>query len=909
MSEKAPQATESEQLTGPQVLEAFAEKRDSLNANLTEIQARPGFKLTASEMVARRFEERAAREELDVLETAYNELGGRDIDKAQLVVDALNFKSDASDHVHAKGMLSEAKARFYENFLDTQTIKEGAINVEAELPATMAVEVEETTEEQALPYEEIGRSPKGKKENKQKRETKSKKHSSGKGKNEKGANRPEVEPDQLKFEVGDDVKGWKKFYEDAEAWMLLAKDRSELQARYEAVLAARGDTRFSKDHNKYDSTEKFHRAYEAERNMYLALEQDSRNRDRVAEAMAAAAEALKRPNGDEHFDSKARADLYDWYMELKAGAKTPEEIAKLDAEYMARSAAVSGITKALAARSAEEGPKNSTKSKGSKKSGKEKKGKNVVGDPDDQEQQRLRDEKVERLAAQVELDIKNAFRAIGSPATEETANNAANPIIEQFHTKAKKLYPEGVYERGAYDSRFEEAIREAVEEATGLSDEERLTAQAVKKKDAAIAAIDKAIRDKGDELTAELAEAMIESGIASFKDEVDLLYPGEPNKYKTWETDIGEAVAAILKDVNFEVWVEMHVETEVQSIIEKLQKDVQLHPENQEALYGRAEADLDSYINRLNDNYGPDDFGIQREKLSMVIYDLRDKYKPPKSKDELLAEINQGVESRLEAIRGSALGNEMMPAVRKQKRQKLDQIKQWWKHEIDSLGLPDEEYAREKEAFDKKTRDLYKAEELFEPGEKQKIAKRIADDLIEEMMVELNAEKNNEEHNLIKDKIITEYGDRLVQEFDVKDEDKSIPGLPYYVGRKMIEDAFDAWKKERSKARQILRSIRKIGEAAVVPNKNIPEEERQAAELRKNKQNGNSQRVVAAAAQTSDSSRGGLVLENAEKDRRTTSRAKRIGQTVAGAVSSTNDSLYKWRQRRSLSKTLKNGKL
>ncbi len=141
MSEKAPANYTVEALEGNekpssvQVLEAFENKRLSLHEGLAEVQARPGFKLDANEMMAKRREEREAQLQLAGFEAAYSELGGDAIDAAQASVDALDFKANANDHVAARTALRDARTAFYENFLRSQEAQRDADNGQPEASA------------------------------------------------------------------------------------------------------------------------------------------------------------------------------------------------------------------------------------------------------------------------------------------------------------------------------------------------------------------------------------------------------------------------------------------------------------------------------------------------------------------------------------------------------------------------------------------------------------------------------------------------------------------------------------------------------------------------------------------------------------------------------------------------------
>jgi hypothetical protein len=88
MSEKAPSQS-NEQPTSSAVLDGFKERFGA--ENMTD-------------------DERAS------LSAEWNKFGGSAIDEAQKNVDALNVKSNATDHVYAKAALRDARSAFYKNY-------------------------------------------------------------------------------------------------------------------------------------------------------------------------------------------------------------------------------------------------------------------------------------------------------------------------------------------------------------------------------------------------------------------------------------------------------------------------------------------------------------------------------------------------------------------------------------------------------------------------------------------------------------------------------------------------------------------------------------------------------------------------------------------------------------------------
>jgi hypothetical protein len=111
---------EKNQPSYDEVFATYANRQQELEQQLAEIQARPGFKLDANEMIAKRREEKRLKQELAAHQEGWNGYGGVAVDRAQAEVDNLSFKSDASDMVAAKLALRDAKADFYQNYLDAQ---------------------------------------------------------------------------------------------------------------------------------------------------------------------------------------------------------------------------------------------------------------------------------------------------------------------------------------------------------------------------------------------------------------------------------------------------------------------------------------------------------------------------------------------------------------------------------------------------------------------------------------------------------------------------------------------------------------------------------------------------------------------------------------------------------------------
>lgn len=102
--------------TRDSLLDMFDEKQKTLQEDLLESEAKSGFKLDANEMMAKNSNEKELKSQIDTLGSEWKRFGGDKIDEAQAAVDALDFKSDASDHIQAKYALRDAKEAFYSNF-------------------------------------------------------------------------------------------------------------------------------------------------------------------------------------------------------------------------------------------------------------------------------------------------------------------------------------------------------------------------------------------------------------------------------------------------------------------------------------------------------------------------------------------------------------------------------------------------------------------------------------------------------------------------------------------------------------------------------------------------------------------------------------------------------------------------
>lgn len=140
MSEKAP-ITHNEQLETPaptrdEFIDEFRNKRQSLAEDLEAVNSRPGFKLNASEILQKKYDQREAQDNLDKVNESWTDLGGAELDEAQAAVDALNFKSDAMDRVEATKRLQAAKDAVYGNFLSVQQGEDESLNQPAEVAQT-----------------------------------------------------------------------------------------------------------------------------------------------------------------------------------------------------------------------------------------------------------------------------------------------------------------------------------------------------------------------------------------------------------------------------------------------------------------------------------------------------------------------------------------------------------------------------------------------------------------------------------------------------------------------------------------------------------------------------------------------------------------------------------------------------
>jgi hypothetical protein len=117
----------------------LADKRSQYEAELAEAESVPGFRRVYEDKV----EIAGVKDDLEALNDIqstvneeWNLYGGEAIDAAQAEVDALNFRSDANDHITAKAKLKAAKDAFYENF-------KAAAEVQQSAPAEDSTEVSE----------------------------------------------------------------------------------------------------------------------------------------------------------------------------------------------------------------------------------------------------------------------------------------------------------------------------------------------------------------------------------------------------------------------------------------------------------------------------------------------------------------------------------------------------------------------------------------------------------------------------------------------------------------------------------------------------------------------------------------------------------------------------------------------
>lgn len=106
-----------------EVIDAYVARQAELAQATQEIEARPGFKLDATELIGKHAEQAKAEKEFDTLSEEWSRLGGDELIEAQKAIDALNFKSTASDRLAAQNRLRDAKDAFYASYsaqLNTQ---------------------------------------------------------------------------------------------------------------------------------------------------------------------------------------------------------------------------------------------------------------------------------------------------------------------------------------------------------------------------------------------------------------------------------------------------------------------------------------------------------------------------------------------------------------------------------------------------------------------------------------------------------------------------------------------------------------------------------------------------------------------------------------------------------------------
>ena len=139
MSEKRFATPENGQPSYDAVFSDISQKRQDLQAQLAEVESRPGFKLDAIEMMEKRREERRLKQELAAHESEWNSYGGEAVDRAEAQVGELSFKSDASERVAAQLALRDAKNNFYQNYLNAHQ----ADTLDTDAPALDAVVVED----------------------------------------------------------------------------------------------------------------------------------------------------------------------------------------------------------------------------------------------------------------------------------------------------------------------------------------------------------------------------------------------------------------------------------------------------------------------------------------------------------------------------------------------------------------------------------------------------------------------------------------------------------------------------------------------------------------------------------------------------------------------------------------------
>lgn len=100
-----------------EVFEAFDKKKALLSSQITGLEASPGVNLDILEAQKRRQDIADLQQELDQVDALWQQLGGGEIDAATDQKENLGFKADANDHIRANSEISDAKVRFYDNFL------------------------------------------------------------------------------------------------------------------------------------------------------------------------------------------------------------------------------------------------------------------------------------------------------------------------------------------------------------------------------------------------------------------------------------------------------------------------------------------------------------------------------------------------------------------------------------------------------------------------------------------------------------------------------------------------------------------------------------------------------------------------------------------------------------------------
>lgn len=97
-----------------EVISTFTDKLQELREKKSNLEDTPGFKFSNGQYEKQR-EISSIDSQLIPFEKLWDQCGGEEIDAAQELVDGLNFKSTAEDHVYAKKRLQEAKDNFYDN--------------------------------------------------------------------------------------------------------------------------------------------------------------------------------------------------------------------------------------------------------------------------------------------------------------------------------------------------------------------------------------------------------------------------------------------------------------------------------------------------------------------------------------------------------------------------------------------------------------------------------------------------------------------------------------------------------------------------------------------------------------------------------------------------------------------------